>query len=275
MSRMAIQAAVTMGQLQNKMDIIGHNMANVNTNGYKSRQADFSSLLFQQIDNLSNPEVENVRLTPDGIRVGNGAKLGHTNINLSQGTIADTGRSLDVALLADNHLFQVNVTENGITETQFTRSGTFYLNPLDDGTVMLTNKQGHPVVGENGPIIFADDFDSISFSNNGTIQVTRNGNTEVEGQLAIVEAIRPRLLEAAGDNNLRFGNVEGVQFNQGEIIQDVAANQVQLKSQALESSNVDIAKQMTELTLTQRAYQFNARSISMNDQMMGLVNQLR
>ncbi len=48
-----------------------------------------------------------------------------------------------------------------------------------------------------------------------------------------------------------------------------------LKSGALEQSNVDISKEMTDLMMTQRSYQFNSRTISMSDQMAGLVNQLR
>ncbi len=65
-----IQAAVTMNQLQNKLDVISHNMANSQTTGYKTRQATFSSLLFQQMDNLKQPENDVQRLTPEGIRIG-------------------------------------------------------------------------------------------------------------------------------------------------------------------------------------------------------------
>jgi flagellar basal-body rod protein FlgG len=275
MSRMMIQASVTMGQLQNKLDIIGNNMANVNTTGYKNRQADFASLLFQQIDNLTDPANAEGRLTPDGIRVGSGAALGNTNIDLSQGAIKDTGRALDVALLEKNHLFQVNVTENGITETRFTRDGAFYLNPLNNGQVMLTTKNGNPVMGANGPLVFADGFDGINITKNGQIEINRDGNRQVEGQLATVEALRPRLLEAAGDNMFRLPNLENLNYNANEIIQAVNLENTQMKSGALESSNVDIGKQMTEMIVTQRAYQMNAKSISMGDQMMGLVNQLR
>ncbi|MDL4838874.1 flagellar hook-basal body protein [Aquibacillus rhizosphaerae] len=275
MSRMSIQAAVTMGQLQNKLDIIGHNVANANTTGYKNRQADFSSLLFQQINNLSDPANAENRLTPDGIRVGSGAKLGHTNIDLSLGSIQETGRALDVALLQDNHLFQINVTENGIEETQYTRSGTFYLNPMDDGTVMLTTQDGHPVLGEDGPLVFADDMEGISINQDGAISVTRNGIDQVEGQLAIAEAIRPRMLEATGNNNLRLSQTAQEEFNANEIIQQLDGNQVEVKSGSLESSNVNLTNQMSDLLMTQRAYQLNARSISMNDQMSGLINQLR
>ncbi|WP_336261122.1 hypothetical protein [Pseudogracilibacillus sp. SO30301A] len=79
------QAAVTMNQLQNQIDMIGHNYANSETYGYISRQAEFSNLLTQQIMNMTDPENALGRVTPDGIRVGTGARLGAINNNLSLG----------------------------------------------------------------------------------------------------------------------------------------------------------------------------------------------
>ncbi|WP_188456646.1 flagellar hook-basal body protein [Virgibacillus oceani] len=276
MSRTMIQAAVTMNQLQNKLDVIGHNMANSQTPGYKNRQADFASLLFQQIDNMTNPANAEGRLTPDGVRIGSGARLGSVNIDLTPGAIKETDRALDAALLEKNHLFQVQVTENGVTETRYTRDGSFYLSPINNNqAVMLTTKDGDPVLGENGPIMFADGFDDITIQPNGQIVVRRGELSETVGHLDIVEAVRPRLLEATGQNNFRLPDLNELNFNFNEIIQAANPNSDKLKSGALEHSNVDISKQMTDMIMTQRSYQFNARTISMSDQMMGLVNQLR
>ncbi|WP_182199843.1 flagellar hook-basal body protein [Paraliobacillus salinarum] len=276
MNRMAVQAAVTMKQLQNKLDVVSHNMANLETTGYKSRNAQFTSLLTQQINNFSDEEANALgRITPNGIRLGSGAKLGQVNMNLSLGTVKQTGRGLDLALLEDNHLLQVDVTNNGVTERRFTRDGTLYLNEMGNGQVMLSNGQGHPIVGQNGPIILDTGMEDVSISSNGSIQVTRNGQTTVEGQLSIVQAIRPQFLEAAGNNQFRLPDVTAAAYNAGDIIQDVAFGDVALQTGALESSNVNMATQMTEMMETQRAYQFNARTISMHDQMRGLVNQLR
>ncbi len=272
---MSIQAAVTMGQLQQKMDLIGNNMANSSTTGYKSRNADFQSLLFQQIDHHLGSENESPRLTPDGIRVGAGAALGSTNSNLSQGQVQDTGRDLDVALLEKNQLFQIQTTnDNGETETQYTRAGNFYLSPQDNGEVMLTTSNGHPVVGANGdPIVLEDGFESLNINKDGSIETTRNGQSQQEAQLAIVQAVRPRVLEAVGENNFRIPEDAGVAAD--EIIEELEAGTVEVKSKALEGSNVDLSQQMTDLLTTQRAYQFNARSISTSDEMSGLINQLR
>ncbi|WP_332628601.1 hypothetical protein [Halalkalibacter flavus] len=60
-------AAVTMGQIQRKLDMISHNIAN--TTGYKRRESTFSDLLYQQVNNQSKVEVEVGRFTPNGIRV--------------------------------------------------------------------------------------------------------------------------------------------------------------------------------------------------------------
>ncbi len=273
---MMIQAAVTMNQLQQKLDLIGNNMANSQTTGYKTRQADFSSLLFQQVNNLSDPANAEGRLTPDGIRVGSGAKLGSTTLDLSIGSIVETGRVLDAALLQDNHLFQIQVNENGQENTLYTRDGSFFLNPINNNQdLMLTTGDGNPVLGQNGPIILAEGFDAIDIRENGQLIVTRGGQTAVEAQLAVVEAVRPRLLEAAGQNMFRLPDTENLGFNADEIIQLTEPNATIIQSGALEQSNVDISQQMADLILAQRSYQFNSRTISMGDQMMGLVNQLR
>lgn len=276
MSRTMIQAAVTMQQLQHKLDMIGHNIANSQTIGYKSRQADFSSLLFQQINNLSDPANGEGRMTPDGIRVGSGAKLGAINIDLTLGSLRETDRPLDVALLNDNYLFQVEVTDGDVTETRYTRDGAFYLNPVNNNTAsMLTTKEGDPVLGDNDPIIISEGFDSIHIASNGQIIVGRGNQTEIAGTIQIVEAIRPRVLEATGQNFFRLPNLEELDYAMDEIIQTRAEEMNMLRSGALEQSNVDIAQQMTDMIMTQRSYQFNARTISMGDQMQGLINQLR
>lgn len=140
---------------------------------------------------------------------------------------------------------------------------------------MLVTKDGHPVLGANGPIVIEPGFDSIQIQNNGQIIVSRNGQTETAGSLSVVEITRPRILEAAGNNMFRLPDLAALGYAFGEIVQAPANIDGMLKSGALEQSNVDIAEQMSELILTQRSYQFNARTISTSDQMMGLINQLR
>ena len=270
-----IQAAVTMNQLQNKLDLIGHNMANSQTPGYKTRNTEFSSLLSQNINNLNSPANAENRLSPDGIRVGTGARLGAINSNFTSGPLQTTDRMLDVALRDENHYFQIQTEENGVPETRFSRDGSFYLNTINNQAVMLTTGDGNPVLGQNGPIIIPNGFDSIQIRDNGQIVVGRGNQTEIAGEIAVVNVDRPRLLESTGANMFRLPDLDALGYNLNEIMQPLGAVDNLMQSGMLEQSNVDIAKQMTDLLTMQRSYQFNSRTISTSDQMMGLVNQLR
>lgn len=276
MSRSMIPAAVTMNQLQNKLDVTSDNMANSQTSGYKSRDAQFASLLYQQINNNTDPENAEGRLTPDGVRVGSGAKLGSVNIDLTPGAVEETDRGLDTALQEKNHLFQIQVEENGEQETRYTRDGAFYLSATNaEESLMLTTENGDPVLGEDGPITFANDVDDVQIGDDGQVIVTHGDSEEVAGSLDIVEAVRPRTLEATGENEYRLPDLDGLGYTADEIIQQTPAGAEKLQASALEQSNVDISKQMTDMLEAQQSYQFNARSISTGDEMQGLINQLR
>jgi flagellar basal-body rod protein FlgG len=272
-----IQAAVTMNQLQNKLDLIGHNMANSQTPGYKTRRSEFSSLLAQEINNMNAPENADNRLTPEGIRVGTGARLGAIVNDYSLGSLQTTNRALDIALRNEHHFFQIQTEADGAAETQYTRDGSFYLRTMEgSGSLMLTNGDGLPVLGQNGaPIVIAGGFEAIDVRDNGDILVVRNGQEEVAGTIAAVTITEPQVLEAAGGNLFRMPDVEELGVNPAELIQPLGAAGNLMENGVLEQSNVDVASQMSELLTTQRAYQFNARTISTTDQMMGLVNQLR
>lgn len=273
--RMMGQASAAMKALQHKLDMIGHNLANSNTHGYKARKAEFQSLLKQHINNLNDPINAQGRITPDGIRVGTGSKLGSTNSDLSIGSMQVTERNLDTMLLHENHYYQINFQQDGVNEVRYTRSGAFYVTPVGNGQVQLVTSEGYPVLGANGPITFRDDFNEININERGEVIVTYGTNEVVEGRLAIVEITRPRLLEAVGDNAFRLPNLAALGYNFNDIVR-VALNDVPLvQSNALEMSNVAIQDEMTDMIIAQRAYQLNARSITTADQMQGLINQLR
>jgi|SRR5699024_1479349 len=265
--RTVSQAAVTMNQLQNQIDMIGHNLANSQTSGYKSRQAEFSSLLNQEMMNMTDAANLQGRMTPDGIRLGTGARLGAIDNDLSLGAIQQTDRDLDTMLLDENHYYQIQVED----EIQYTRDGAFYLQPLENGNeVMLVTRNGYPVNGANGPIQFAAGFESIHVAENGDVIVKRGAANEFVGTIAVAEIAQSRSLEAVGDNLFRIPDAAGA-----GLVQAAPANRALIEARALEMSNVSIQEQMTQLINAQRSYQFNSRTISMADQMQGLVNQLR
>jgi flagellar basal-body rod protein FlgG len=276
-----ITATNTMTQLQKQLDNIGHNLANINTNGYKKRDVQFSELLFQQFDNIHSPADATGRLTPAGIRQGVGAKLGQTNLNLAPGAIQATNRPLDLALTKPGQFLRVMVEENGIQTPTLTRDGALYLSPLNDGTsqVSLVTSEGHPVLDSDGEtIVFSDQFKDLIISKDGRLTVNGN-NGQVQGfDLSVIQVNMPQLLEPKGNNLFGLPDFEALELEENdvsmELIGDMRA-QIGITQGALEQSNVDMAKEMSELMLTQRSYQFNAKSISLADQMMGLVNGIR
>ncbi|MGD6776266.1 flagellar hook-basal body protein [Sutcliffiella horikoshii] len=277
MSRIMLNATNTMNQLQKQLDTIGHNIANVETVGYKNRQASFQELLVQQNNNQSLNQYETVRNTPIGIRMSSGAGLAQTKLNQTQGTLKSTERMLDFALAKEDQFFTVQVTENGETSTQFTRNGVFYLSPINNEEVMLVTGEGYPVLDSNEqPIVLPENIKEISLQPGGVLMSELNNGQAIARELGMAEVIRPQMLQARPGSLFALPPAE-VANPQDVVgyIQGGARDDISIKQGMLEQSNVDLASEMTEMTLMQRSYQFNARSISFADQMMGLVNGLK
>ncbi|WP_078556077.1 flagellar hook-basal body protein [Bacillus alkalicellulosilyticus] len=272
-----IAASNTMGQLQRKMDTISNNIANVNTVGYKRRESTFSDLLFQQVNNQIDPSKEVGRLTPHGIRVGSGAKIAQTAIRLEPGPVQQTERQLDLALTSKGSLFQIQVDVDGTPEVRYTRDGAFYLSPsaTNPNLLNLVTANGDYVLGTAGPIMIPANFKNIMVNESGQVSVSMNNGAQVQaGQLAVVRAERPQMLEQVGENMFALpANLAQLGLNQEDIIGP--GGQFSIMQGSLEMSNVDLGREMSELVMTQRSFEFNARSITMADQMSGLINSIR
>lgn len=280
MNQSMISASVTMGQLQKKLDTISNNIANVNTTGFKQREVQFRDLLFQQVNNQIVNAQETGRNTPFGIRVGAGSAVSTTNVRMEQGSIQTTDRPLDLALTQKGVFFEVMPTEDE-ERRRFTRDGAFYLspNPVNEDELYLVNGDGNFIMSSEGErIVIPANYNSIHINDSGFIRVNVEGELEEQvdiAQLQLVRITKPQLLENIGDNFFTFPNLEELELDIADVLEAVLANENVLRQNALEMSNVDMGKQLSDLLIAQRSYQFNARSISMADQMMGLVNGLR
>ena len=277
MNQSMINSAVTMGQLQHKLDTVGNNLANVNTIGFKRRDVSFNDLLFQQVNNLNRTEFEGGRETPLGIRRGSGAVAGQTEIRFDQGTIRETDRELDFAMTEKGYFFEISQDDDG--NRRFTREGNFYYtpNPADDEENFIVNSQGDFVLGADGdPLVVPVPNNGVSVSANGTISVElEDGDVPVEvGQFQTVNITRPQLLENVGENNYVFGNLDELELGFDDVLEETAGDDV-MRQSALEMSNVNMGLEMTSMVEAQRAYQFNSSAIGITDQMKGLVTNLR
>ncbi|GIN63018.1 flagellar hook-basal body complex protein FlhP [Robertmurraya siralis] len=280
MNRTMITATNTLAQLQKQMDVISHNMANIDTNGYKRREATFTELIYQQFNNQRRAQAEVNRLTPNGIRQGTGAKLAQIQLVMTQGNIKPSDRFLDTALTKEGQLYKVLVQTDAGAEIQYTRNGAFYLSPISENELALVTADGHSIVDENNnPIYINADAKDFTIDSMGQMTVTMNNGLPQVFNLGVVQVDKPQFLIAKG-NNLYGLPTNFDQLNVGidDILTDLVGplrTEIGIQQGALESSNVDMAKEMTDLINTQRAYQFQSRSVSIADQMMGLVNGIR
>ncbi|RDE35605.1 flagellar hook-basal body protein [Parageobacillus thermoglucosidasius] len=279
--RSMITAANTMAQLQQQLDVISNNIANSNTAGFKRRETSFGELLAQQFTNL--PQDEAPRLTPNGLRYGVGARLAETNIVLKQGAIMQTDRPLDVALTKEGQFFRVLIQgENGTQEIGYTRAGAFYLTPSagNQNVLMLVTSDGNPVLDENNaPIWLPNGYRDIEISDNGTITATApDGRIMRRVNIGVTSILRPQLLQSAGNNIWTLPDFNALNVNAADVAVNMTGNlraQIGMTQGALEQSNVDLGTELTDMMITERSYQLNARSISISDQMLGLINGIR
>ncbi|KUL06402.1 Flagellar basal-body rod protein FlgG [Bacillus paralicheniformis] len=270
-----ITASNTMFELQKQIDNISHNLANTDTTGYKAKNTSFSELIRQQIEqvNEKNNEVAASRKTPPGLRLGVGAVM-TDRLTHKQGSLKETGRDLDIALTSPYQYFQVNVDG----EVQYTRDGAFYLTPAagNANQMQLVTKEGHAVLDENGnPISFNQRYKHIKVDGSGSVTVSSDnqGEAPLRFNLGIVRAVKPQALTEEGSN--LFSVSDELRATALINLNGAGRQDISLKQGFLESSNVDVSKEMTDLISSQRSYQMNSRAITMGDQMMGLINSVR
>ncbi|MBB3110527.1 flagellar basal-body rod protein FlgG [Paenibacillus phyllosphaerae] len=272
MNSSMINAMVSMNGLQQKLDLLADNIANVNTVGYKRKEASFEDLLTtmtQQPEDFSQPG----RRSPLGFNQGWGSRLVSIQPDLSQGPLQQTDLPYDLAI-SGNALFEVITDDAGTTA--YTRNGAFQATMDASGETILTTKEGYPVVGTDGDrIILPTNAKSVRIDEDGSIvSQSQAGEFETIGQVRLMQAQKPAMLTQVADN--LYTIADGM--NVGDVLTEVDAgtdSDITIRQGYLEQSNVDLTEEMTELTTVQRAYQLTARALTSSDTMMGLANNLR
>ncbi|MCG3088493.1 flagellar hook-basal body protein [Sporosarcina cyprini] len=278
MIRTMTTAVNTMTQLQQNIDIIGNNLANSATNGYKASGVNFHEMLYQQFNNDKADTAQ--RQTPAGIRYGVGAVLGPAMVNWKQGSLQVTGRDLDFALTEPKQYFNLLMPGENGEQTVYTRQGSFYVSPVDGGRLMLVNGDGYPVADSAGNAVsFRDDVKQYSMRPGGVLEVTQNNGTVETIQLGVTVMERPNLMSRLSDTLFALpANLNELGVTAGDVVTELNGADraiIGMENQKLEASNVNYEKEMTDLINVQRSYQFNARTITLADQMLGLINNIR
>jgi len=272
MNNSTIGAAISMSSLQQRLDIIADNIANINTNGYKSKEGTFEDVL-TRVQQQSDDYKLAGRSMPMGFNIGFGVRIPSISNNWEEGTLKETGNPTDLALQG-NGLFGVQV--NG--GTAYTRQGDFHFIPdsADPESMILVNNTGNAVLNTEGAPITVPVGMSVAIDETGRVLTRGNENdpAEVAGRIMIVEPSSRDSLQAVDGNFYILA--DGVTEQQA-FVQRAAgeATAVGVRSGWLEQSNVDLNKEMTELMQLQRTYQLAARALTSSDQMQGLANNMR
>ena len=241
-----------------KIDTIANNIANVNTTGFKKDQQTFSEYLtaFEK-----EPEVIGIPRTPASIEefysTNGGDKsfvdASGTYTNFEQGSLKNTGNKLDVALDGAG-FFEVN-TPAGV---RLTRAGNFTV----DGDGQLVTKDGHPVLME-GDNSAAPEERTVRFSGKNSVSISDGGEVfdgdQKIGKISLVNVKNPDSLQKVGNNYYGFKS------NMAPEITSVAVPS--LKQGFVETSNVNIVNEMTEMIMAQRVFEGTQKAIHAYDGM--------
>lgn len=262
-------AASGMTTQQLNVDTISNNLANVNTAGYKKETANFKSLLYQ---NMEQANVPGGTQAPVPMQVGHGVRAGGITRSYAQGILTETDNPTSFAI-EGRGFFAID--NNG--ENTYTRDGNFRLSLTDAGMYALVTTDGHPVLSvENEPILIEQEIgvDQLQFDMTGNVSYTeKETGTKIDiGQLQIVQFANVEGLEAIGANLYKQTAASGEALLEAETD---GLTKSTIRSGRLEGSNVQVAEEMVNLIVAQRAYELNSTAIKTADTMMQQANELK
>lgn len=291
MNTSMINSRNSMHGIQQKLDIIANNVANMNTVGYKRQDVSFKDILTSYDGQHVNKQLPG-RISPLGFAEAWGSQISSIQVDLSQGPLQATENPFDIAI-EGNGLIEIGVVRlndqgeplvdaNGllISDRTFTRNGAFQLTtqPGDTENSYLSTSSGQLVTGLNDELMVIPKSHSFTIDPGGNVYANsdqEDAEPILVGQLKVVRVLRPQGLVNLGDNRFVISNNVD---NPDEILQvvDNPVNAgISIRQGFLEQSNVNLATEMTELINLQRAYELNARALISSDAMMNIANQLR
>ncbi|HHT71780.1 MAG TPA: flagellar basal-body rod protein FlgG [Firmicutes bacterium] len=243
---------------QLNIDVISHNLSNVNTNGFKKSRLEFQDLLYETIRGAS-PTADG-GYVPSDLSVGHGVRPSATLRIFSTGNLQLTQNPLDVAIEGDGFF----VVELPSGEEAYTRDGSFKLDA--DGDLVTTD--GYLVMpGINIP----PGAKSIVIAADGTISYELAGDAVTGDQITLAQFPNPAGLRALG-RNLFLATEAAGPVEDGLIPGEDCGS---LASGYIELSNVQVVEEMVNMITAQRAYEINAKAITAADEMLGVANNLR
>ncbi|EQB87790.1 flagellar basal-body rod protein FlgG [Clostridium punense] len=245
---------------QNKLDAISNNIANVNTIGYKKVNVQFQDLYNNSLQREGVP----TSVGANNLYTGSGVKSTIALRQFSQGGFNETGLSTDLAVDGKG-FFKVYKPDGSVA---YTRNGNFKI----DSSGILVDNNGYrlSVVDAQGNELNVQDRlklqgSSVQVDKNGSFMIKTDGNFRTIGEIKTYDSISGDGLLSAGDSLfVPRENVQMVEVKDRSILQGY-----------LENSNVDMGQEMTDMIVTQRAFQLSSTGLKTVDEMWHMINSLR
>ncbi len=274
MVRSLWSAATGMIAQQNNVDTIANNLANVNTTGYKMEVNEFKSLLYQTIQTRTT--TANGVNKPIGAQVGLGVRNSSITSEFSQGSLLESQNPTAVALsnTQGTGFFGIQGDDGN---TYYTRNGDFVFALNANNSLSLTTTSGLRVLNTNRqPITITGDHiaERVKIDTDGTLMYPdADGKLQtLNHTIGVWQFQNPKGLDKIGESLYSVTAASGLAMNEN-------TNQNLVKSDVvqgyLEGSNVQIAEEMVNLIIAQRAYESNSKVITTSDDMMAIANQLK
>lgn len=255
-------AATGMDAMETKLDVIANNLANVNTTAFKKTRANFEDLFYHQ-QVMPGTTDQSGGMTATGNAIGLGVALSSTQTDFRQGSFEDTGNPLDVAIVGKG-FFQVQDVDGS---TVYTRAGNFSLN--SEGALVMGSASVGRLLMPN--ITVPPTANEISIGADGNVTYQEDGETQNAGQLQVAMFSNPEGLLKLGENLYAETDASG-DVQVAIPGQDGSGT---LKSNMLETSNVNPVKELIDLITTQRSFELNSQAVQAGDQVLQLVSNLR
>lgn len=254
-------AASGMQAQQKSIDVVANNLANVNTSGFKKSRADFQDLMYQNVKSSGSPSTNSTQV-PTGIQIGLGSRLAAVSKIFTPGDFTQTGNELDIAIEGDG-FFQIQLPDG---TTGYSRSGTF----KKDSTGRVVTSDGYALLPE---VVIPNNATKINIGTDGTVSVQQagqNGSTSV-GTIQLGLFSNPSGLSAQGKNLFLPTDSSGTATTGAPGQNGIGA----ITQGFLEMSNVNVAEEMVNMIVGQRAYEINSKAVQAADEMLQTANNLR
>jgi len=271
MIRSLWSAATGMQAQQIAVDTISNNISNINTTGYKTSQNEFKTLLYQELQ--AKTTSANGDTKPINSQVGLGVRNSSITTIFTQGSFFESTNNFAFAIQGDG-FFGIKGQDGN---TYYTRNGNFQLSLGTSGGLELSTTDGERVLDTEGkPIIFDKTMtaSNITVSSDGEFMYPDEaGNPKSLGvKIGLYQFNNPSGLEKHSGSLFEVTNASGQAINESK------SNGIEKSTIAqgyLEGSNVQLADEMVNLIVAQRAYEANSKAITTSDEMLGQANQLK